>query len=123
MTATPRPVRAAIVGLGAMGAGGSSADDGAVSALQSHAAALATMPDVELIAVADVSDPARARFLSAWSERWPEARTFDDHRALLEECPPDLLTVATPDHLHGRILLDAISTGVPYVFAEKPLVT
>ena len=131
MTPPPKPNRqepvgAAIVGLGAMGAsqpphGRHRATESGLP--QSHASALAAIGGVEVVAVADVSADARNRFLDTWGGRWPNVRTFADHRELLAHVTPDLVTVATPDHLHRSIIVDSIDAGSRLIFAEKPLVT
>ncbi len=47
-------------------------------------------------------------------------RTYTDYRRMIDEARPDGVTIATPDHLHRKIALDAIERGV-HVFVEKPL--
>jgi UDP-N-acetyl-2-amino-2-deoxyglucuronate dehydrogenase len=80
-----------------------------------HLAALAGMPDVELVAVCDV-DPGR---LAEAAERW-SVPGYDDHRRLLAEVRPDVVHICTPHSLHVSMALDALATGVSVVL-EKPL--
>jgi len=50
----------------------------------------------------------------------PQARTFTDHRALLDSKLIDVALIGTPDHWHVPIAIDALNAGKD-VFVEKPL--
>src|SRR4051794_2179286 len=50
----------------------------------------------------------------------PEATTFTDHRKLLERKDLDVALIATPDHWHSAITIDALNAGKD-VYVEKPL--
>ena len=50
----------------------------------------------------------------------PNARTFSDHRALLDHKEIDVALIGTPDHWHVPIAIDALNAGKD-VFVEKPL--
>ena len=50
----------------------------------------------------------------------PDAQTFSDHRALLDSKEIDVALIATPDHWHVPITIDALNAGKD-VFVEKPL--
>jgi predicted dehydrogenase len=50
----------------------------------------------------------------------PNARTFSDHRALLDNKDIDVALIGTPDHWHVPITIDALNAGKD-VFVEKPL--
>jgi len=47
-------------------------------------------------------------------------RTYTDYIQMIEREEPDGVTIATPDHLHRELALEAIERGV-HVFVEKPL--
>src|SRR5260370_12863458 len=49
-----------------------------------------------------------------------DAKSFTDHRKLLEEKGLDAVLIATPDHWHATIAIDALNSGHD-VYVEKPL--
>ena len=53
-------------------------------------------------------------------QRAPGARSFTDHRKLLEMKDVDAVLIATPDHWHYANTLDALQAGKD-VYVEKPL--
>jgi len=71
-----------------------------------------------IVAMCDV-DSRRAADAFA---RFPKARKYRDYRRLLDEMDSqiDAVTIATPDHTHTVIALDAIRRG-KHVYCEKPL--
>ena len=89
----------------------------------SHVGSISTMPDVELSAVCDINPEALERFRASWSERWPETRLYADYGEMLEGEDLDILTVATSDHLHTKIVIDGAESGVKGIFCEKPIAT
>jgi predicted dehydrogenase len=48
------------------------------------------------------------------------AKPYTDYRKLLEEKALDAIVVATPDHWHARMVIDAVNAGKD-VYVEKPL--
>lgn len=74
-------------------------------------------PCGRFVAVSDVDREHSARF----KERWcPDAEAYVDYRPLLERDDVDAVLVATPDHWHARVILDALNAGKA-VYGEKPL--
>jgi predicted dehydrogenase len=73
--------------------------------------------DAEVAAVCDVYEPNLAAGLKAAS---PGARGYVDYRRLLEDKSLDAVVIATPDHLHAPMLIDAVGAGKD-VYVEKPL--
>ena len=71
----------------------------------------------DVTAVCDVYEPRLAAGKEAAS---PAARSFYDYRLLLEDKSIDAVVIATPDHLHAPMLIDALAAGKD-VYVEKPL--
>jgi len=94
-------LKSAVIGVGAMG--------------RNHARVYQEMPNVELAAVADLSERAVQE-----AARLRGARPYRDYRALLEEVQPDLVTVAVPTQAHHQVVLDALEAGC-HVLVEKPI--
>jgi predicted dehydrogenase len=94
-------LRAAVVGLGAMG--------------MNHARVYAEIDGVELAAVADTDEARIGQAAQAWG-----TRGYADVRRLLDEERIDLATVAVPTRAHLDVASQLIERGVP-VLVEKPL--
>ncbi|GGG25556.1 Gfo/Idh/MocA family protein [Paenibacillus abyssi] len=82
-----------------------------------HVRAYKKMPDVEVVAVADVV-PGRAESFVKQHEL-PEARAFDNHLNLVE-LDLDGVSICTPNVAHHRTGIDALEAG-KHVLVEKPL--
>lgn len=94
-------MRAAVIGLGMMGA--------------NHARVLNELPEVDLVAVADLDPDAVARATAGRS-----ARGYADPSALLASEHPDLVVVAVPTSLHLETTVEALGSGA-HVLVEKPI--
>jgi predicted dehydrogenase len=79
--------------------------------------ALVKVPGVRIAAVCDVYAPNVAAGLKVAD---PKAFTTGDHRALLDRKDIDAVLIATPDHWHTPIAIDACAAGKD-VYVEKPL--
>lgn len=89
----------------------------------SHAAALALLPNVDLVAVCDLLPTLLDDFKSVWRNEWPNTNTYTDYREMLKRENLDILAVATPDHKHTDIVVDGANAGVQGILCEKPLAT
>jgi len=72
---------------------------------------------LDVLAVCDVWD---RRVQDRVNEAGGRVRGFRDYRELLQLPDLDAVTVATPDHWHSRITIDAMRAGKD-VYCEKPL--
>ncbi|MBI3210302.1 MAG: Gfo/Idh/MocA family oxidoreductase [Candidatus Solibacter usitatus] len=70
----------------------------------------------ECAAVCDVYEP----HIEAALKDTPNARSYGDYRQVLDLKDVDCVVVASPDHWHCPMMLDAVSAGKD-VYSEKPL--
>lgn len=73
--------------------------------------------DVEVRALCDVYG---LRLDQAREKSAPNAKTFGDHRQLLELAAVDAVLIASPDHWHKDHAIDAMNAGKD-VYSEKPM--
>jgi predicted dehydrogenase len=96
-------IRIAVIGPGGMGQG------------DAHDASI--VPGVEIVAAADIYDSR----LDRMKEQYPGIATTRDYRELIARRDIDAVMIATPDHWHARISIDALAAGKD-VYCEKPMV-
>jgi predicted dehydrogenase len=79
-------------------------------------------PAVRHVAVCDVYEPNLEAGLSAArsSVSKEQAKAYRNYKALLDDKSVDAVIIATPEHWHHRMLLDALAAGKD-VYVEKPL--
>lgn len=97
----------AIIGVGGMGNGH-----------LNHIKALSAEQNLAILAVSDVWD--KRRLAAANSAGIPESQSFRDYRKVLENKDIDVVVIATPDHWHAQIAIDAMQAG-KHVYCEKPM--
>jgi predicted dehydrogenase len=78
--------------------------------------AVVAAPGVTVVAVSDVYGPHRQKGLERSQN--PEARAYEDYRDLLADPRVDAVIIATPDHWHCQMVLDAVKAGKD-IYCEK----
>lgn len=84
----------------------------------SHVKALAGVGDVQITGAADVYSKRRERFREF--ARLEERQVHRDYREMLTRSDVDAVFIATPDHWHGRMAIEAMAAGKD-VYLEKPM--
>jgi predicted dehydrogenase len=74
-------------------------------------------PEVDVVAL---SDCYTQHLNQALQKTEGKAKTYSDYRALLDSKDVDAVLIATPDHWHTRMAIDAVHAGKD-VYVEKPL--
>ncbi len=105
---TARPAASDRITLGFIGAGARGHD--LIQVVQKH-------PRAEIVAVCDAYKGRVERALDRTGNR---AKVYKTHADLLADKSIDAVVVATPDHLHKQIVIDAVRAGKD-VYCEKPL--
>jgi predicted dehydrogenase len=97
-------LRCGVIGTGAIGIG--------------HLLSLNSCPRAAAVAVAE-TNPQRAKEAT---ERFKIPRSYNDYRELLDQPDIDAVTIATPNHLHAEMAIEALKAR-KHVLIEKPLAT
>ncbi len=94
-------LKAAVIGVGSMG--------------RNHARVYRELDGVDLVGVADQNASTATKVGSTYT-----APHFTDYKQMVEECKPDLVTLAVPTVLHYEVACDLIERGI-HVLVEKPI--
>ena len=97
-------LRIGVIGVGGMGTG--------------HVGSLVKKFDPENIQVVAVSDVYQRRITRA--KNICKGEGYLDYRRLLDHKDVDAVLIATPDHWHSKISIDAMAAG-KHVYCEKPM--
>jgi predicted dehydrogenase len=88
-----------------------------------HARRYKSNPDVEIVALCDVSEEVVNGYIERnLSETTPRPLVFTDAAAMYEQVTPDAVTIVTPHTLHFEHGMQALAACC-HVFMEKPMVT
>ena len=117
----PDIYRACLIGCGRMGA---TLDDEVAGFERarhwlpySHAAAYDACERTELVAVCD-ADADKAESIRA---RYGAEKAYTDHRAMIREVKPDIVSIATRPASHAEMTVFAAENGVRGIYCEKAL--
>lgn len=83
-----------------------------------HRPALTSLPDVRLVALADVTE-ARRKIGQEWFGL-ADADIYADYRAVLQRDDVDVVVVTVPQQFRREIVLGAFAAG-KHVLSEKPV--
>ncbi|MDR2706892.1 MAG: Gfo/Idh/MocA family oxidoreductase [Planctomycetaceae bacterium] len=99
--------RVALVGAGGMG--------------NANLEAAISTKTVKTVALVDVDRECReSTFETVKNNTGEEPKLFNDHQEMLEAVKPEIVIVATPEHWHPLIMIDACNSGA-HVYLEKPV--
>jgi predicted dehydrogenase len=76
------------------------------------------IPEAKVVAICDVYGPHLRRGYEACGN--PDAKRYTDYRELLADRNVEAVVIATPDHWHEQMVLDAVAAGKA-VYCEKGL--
>lgn len=107
--------KAAVIGVGKAGAG-SNAKGGGHQIGYGHGMMYQRVPRTQLVAAADIN----AENLAAFQEKFAVERGFSDHRKMLAEVRPDIVSLCTYVGLHRGMIEDCARAGVKGILCEKP---
>lgn len=82
--------------------------------------ALKDEEQVDVVAVCDIFRKQAERFEGIVREKGGSVDLYADHRQVLDRKDIDYVVIATPEHSHAYITLDALAAG-KHVYCEKPL--
>lgn len=85
---------------------------------ESHVKSYKNMPDVDIVAGADLIPGKAEKFFQDWGVA--NVRCYPDHRAMLEAEELDAVSVCTYNMTHAECTIDALNKGVN-VLLEKPM--
>ncbi|MEZ6197902.1 MAG: Gfo/Idh/MocA family oxidoreductase [Planctomycetota bacterium] len=85
-----------------------------------HIGGLHRLKDVEVVAVCDADRAFLDREVAAFAARGEKLAAETDYRRLLERKDLDAITIATPNHWHALMAIEACRAG-KHVYVEKPV--
>ena len=94
-------LKAAVIGAGSMG--------------RNHVRVYQELDSVELVGVSDKHKPTADKLSSVYG-----IPAYEDYLTMLDECKPDLVTLAVPTDKHFAVAMDVIERGVNLLI-EKPI--
>lgn len=77
-------------------------------------------PEVRVAAICDVYEPNLENALSVAGKAGSSPKAYRNYKSLLDDKGIQAVLIATPEHWHHRMVLDALAAGKD-VYVEKPL--
>lgn len=99
-------IRIALIGVNGMG--------------WSNLMAILKNPAVECVALCDVDENILNKRAKELQDRQIQVKTYIEYKDVLKDKQVDAVIIATPDHWHCLIMVDAIKAG-KHVYVEKPI--
>jgi predicted dehydrogenase len=87
---------------------------------KSHIQGFGNLPGVRLTALCDVDLEVLEKGVEQYSKPGQKLKAYSDYRRMLEDKDIDLISIATPNHTHALISVEAILAGKD-VYVEKPV--
>lgn len=110
-------INVGVIGLGAISAGYSGPND---KNPYCHLGGILKSPQAHLAAVADVSEEARSKYQTKWSNWFPQASVFASAETMLKETPIDVVAVCVRGPYHFEIMQQVLAARPKLIFLEKP---
>ena len=88
-----------------------------------HAQGALGLDNAAVVAACDLEQEQLDNFQEEYKDHWPQIAQYKSHREMLEKENLDIVTVATSDHRHADLVVDAAEAGAKGIFCEKPLAT
>ncbi len=86
---------------------------------RAHGNAFAALPDVELVALADVSPEALQSFGDTYGV--PESGRYTDYNRMMDEARPDLVAIVSLHNMHASMTIDVAKYRPKGILCEKPI--
>jgi predicted dehydrogenase len=83
---------------------------------QTHLGALATIPEVEVVAGVDVNQDR----LQVMRDKWNVDKVYTDWKKMLKEVQPEAVSICTPNGVHAQPAIDSLNAG-SHAIVEKPM--
>ncbi len=76
--------------------------------------------NVDLVAICDVFDAHAQKAIDSFSTKEHKLKRFATYKEMIQSGEVDAIIIATPDHWHAPMAIDALEQGV-HVYVEKPM--
>src|SRR5690606_12692930 len=86
----------------------------------SDARSFMKIPEVNIVAIADVDENVIAKRVQEMKEAGGKLETYVDYRRLLDNKDIDVVIIGTPDHWHCVQMVQACQAGKD-IYVEKPV--